>query len=132
MSGEAPRRGMTGKLPVGVEAFEAPHLFLPHTILVYHRTLIPTGWHPRVLILRWTRVTYLDRRGARSFALVAKLCRERRTLLLLGDVHPETRQGLGRGGVMDDIGPGDIFPRREEALRRARDFLGQRATEGPA
>ena len=131
MNDDQPRSPIPGELPPGVDAFEAPHPFLLHTLLVYHRTLISTGWHPRVLILRLARVPYLDARGARAVAMLSLLCRQRRTLLLLSDVRPEVWRGLGRQGVLDEIGPGNILTRWQAALDRAREFLGQDGTSGP-
>lgn len=117
-------RDVRGELPHGAEVFEAPHLFLLHTVLAYHRTLASTGWYPRVLIVRLSRVPYLDRRGARAVAVLAQLCRQRRALLVLSDVQPGAWQGLGREGVIDEVGPNNVFTRWPEALQRAKRYLG--------
>jgi hypothetical protein len=108
----------------GLEVFEAPHLLLLHTILVYHRALTSTGWAPRVLIVRLARVPYLDRRGAHALTALSRLCRERRTRLLLSDVQPDAWGGLGREGVLDEVGPGSVFTQWRDAENRARDLLG--------
>lgn len=108
----------------GLEVFEAPHLLLLHTVLVYHRAVTATGWAPRVLIVRLGRVPRLDRRGAHAIKVLARLCREGRTRLLLSEVEAETRGKLGREGALDEIGPRNVFSHWEEAMARARQLLG--------
>ena len=122
---ESPRlRDVPEEVPPGIEVFEAPPLFLLHIVLTFHRTLESTGWYPRVLILRLNRVPALDRRGSRAIAMLAKLCRDRRALLVLSDVHSEAWRVLGNDGVLDEIGPSNVFTQWCEALKRARQLLG--------
>ena len=124
---EDPRQPDTrAGLPAGVEAFVAPHLFMLHTVLIYHQTLVSTNGCPRILIFRLSHVPFIDRQGARTIGILAQLCRRRRTVLLLSDVQPDTWRGLGTAGVIDELGPGNIFVRWNEAVARARHLLGHR------
>jgi sulfate permease, SulP family len=108
----------------GIEVFEAPHLVLLHTVLVYHRALTSTGWAPRVLIVRLSRIPFLDRRGAHALTVLSELCRGRGTRLLLSDVRPAAWCGLARQGTLDEVGPRNVFAQWTEALERARELLG--------
>lgn len=108
----------------GLEVFEAPHLLLLHTVLVYHRALTATGWAPRVLVVRLSRLPRLDRRGAHAIKALSGLCREGRTRLLLSEVQPHAWRDLGQEGVLDEVGPGNVFAHWQEALERARQLLG--------
>lgn len=112
------------ELRPGLEVFEAPHLLLLHTVLVYHRALTATGWAPRVLVVRLARIPCLDPRGAHTIKVLSGLCREGRTRLLLSDVQPDAWRGLGQEGVLDDVGPGNVFAQWHQAVERAHQLLG--------
>jgi hypothetical protein len=79
-----------------------------------------------VLIVRLARIPCLDRRGAHAITVLSQLCRGRRTRLLLSDVQADTWRGLGREGVLDEVGPGNVFAEWQRALDRASELLGLR------
>jgi hypothetical protein len=76
------------------------------------------------LIFRLPHLSRLDRRGARAIGMLAQLCRERRTLLILSGVQHEAWGVLGHEGVLDEVGPRNVLRRWSDALERAREFLG--------
>jgi len=107
-----------------LEVFEAPPLLLLHTVLSYHSALTAAGWSPKVLIVRLSRLSSMDRRGARTIKILAGLCRAGRTRLILSDVQSNARRGLGEEGVLDEVGPLNVFAQWDQALMRARQLLG--------
>jgi hypothetical protein len=121
---EEPREpDLRAALPPGVDVFHASHLFLLHVVLVYHRSLVSMGSYPRVLIFRLASLACLDRRGARVIATLAKFCRAQRASLVLSEVRPEVWRMLGQEGVLDEVGPGNVFAQWTGALNRAREIL---------
>jgi SulP family sulfate permease len=123
-SNEEPREpDLRGALPPGVDVFHASHLFLLHVVLVYHRSLVSMGSYPRVLIFRLASLPCLDRRGARVIGTLAKLCRAKRGSLVLSDVRPGVWRMLGQEGVLDEVGPGNVFAQWNDAVNRAREIL---------
>lgn len=120
------RPDVRADLPPSVEVFVAPHLLLLHSVLIYHQALVSTNGCPRILIFRLSPIAYIDRQAARTIATLAQLCRQRHTVLLLSDVQPEVWRGLGKEGVIDELGPDNIVVGWTEALARARRLLGRK------
>jgi STAS domain-containing protein len=113
-------------LPAGVIAFEASELLLLDAVIHYFDSARWTDHPARVLILDLHRLATLDGWGARTVALLGRLCRGRGTTLVLSRLAPAARATLGRTGVIDEIGPRNAFTRWEDALARAGEIVAGR------
>ena len=62
---------------------------------------------------------------------LARSCKHDRTLLLLADVHAQPMFALARSDILEEIGETNLFGNLDDALDRAREFLGLPAEPHP-
>jgi hypothetical protein len=106
-------------LPAGVVAFEATDLVLLDAVIHYFDSARWMDRPARVLILDLRRLSTIDRWGARTVRLLGRLCRGRRTVLLLSGLRMGARVELFETGVIDEIGSQNVFTRWQDAVARA-------------
>jgi MFS superfamily sulfate permease-like transporter len=78
------------------------------------------GHRPRVLVLGLEGLAALDARGIRMIQLLAGRCRGTGSRLVIGGAGSQARAMLARAGLLDELGPQNVFPRMREALAHAR------------
>jgi MFS superfamily sulfate permease-like transporter len=107
---------------------------LPPTVQVFHadcplalyqatkvKSLVEMlGHQPRVFVLGVEHLAALDARGVRMVQLLVGRCRHTRTTLIIGGAGVHTHAMLARAGLLDELGPQNVFPRLREALTYAR------------
>jgi SulP family sulfate permease len=107
-------------LPRTVAVFGADHLFALCQVISMKAALEMLGDRPRVLVLGLEGLPALDARGVRIIQLLAERCRRSGTCLVIGGAGPQPLTMLARAGLLDEIGPQNLFPCMREALVRAR------------
>lgn len=107
---------------------------LPPTIEVFHidcpltlykatsakKLLEMLGHRPRVFVLAVEDLATLDARGIRMINLLQDRCRRSGTILMIGGARVAIYAILARSGLLDELGPQNVFPRLREALTHAR------------
>ena len=95
-------------------------------------TINQVGKKPRVLIIRMRDVPAIDATGLHALQELARRCRREGTLLLLSDVHAQPMFALVRSDILPVIGEENLFGNIDDALNRARDYLGLPRIARPA
>lgn len=114
-----------GPIPRTVEVFRPECRLGLYGVASATSLLKMLGPHPRVFVLGLERLTALDSRCVRSVQLVASRCRGAGTTLLLCGTGPQARATLARAGLLDEIGPQNVFLDLREALVHARICAGR-------
>jgi SulP family sulfate permease len=84
-----------------------------------------------VLIIRLREVPVIDSTGLHALQDLAKRSRKDGTLLILSDVHAQPMFALVRSEMLEEIGEENLFGNIDDALDRARDYLGLRRVGRP-
>lgn len=111
-------------VPDGVEVFEISGPFFFGAAEEFKNALSAVAGKPRVLIIRMRDVPTIDSTGLHALKDLARRSRGDATLLLLSDVHAQPMFVLVRSDLLDTIGEENIFGNIDDALNRARDYLG--------
>jgi SulP family sulfate permease len=119
-------------VPPGVEVYEinGPFFFGVADRLkdILHNLERP----PKVFILRMRRVPSIDATGMHSLDEFHDKCKRDGTLLLLSGVHAQPLFAFTRSGFIDVVGSENMFGNLDDALNRAREFLGLPPKSRPA
>ncbi len=118
-------------VPRGVEVFEISGPFFFGAAEQFKDTLRQVAKKPQVLIIRLRDVPAIDSTGLHALHELARSCKHDRTLLLLADVHAQPMFALARSDILEEIGQVNLFGNLDDALDRAREFLGLPAEPHP-
>jgi sulfate permease, SulP family len=119
-------------IPEGVVVYEVNGPFFFGAADRFRDTLGQVARQPRVLIVRMRNVPAMDSTGLRALTDVWKKNRAAGTLMLLSDVHAQPMIVLGRSGLLDQVGDDNLFGNLDDALNRAREYLGLPAVPKPS
>ena len=111
-------------IPKGVEVFEISGPFFFGAAEQFKDTLRQIARKPRVLIIRMRDVPAIDATGLHALHELARRSKHDGTLLLLADVHAQPMFALARSDMLDEIGETNLFGNIDDALDRAREYLG--------
>jgi SulP family sulfate permease len=119
-------------VPAGVEIFEISGPFFFGAAEQFRDTLGTVAGKPRVLIIRMRDVPVIDATGIHALKDLSKRARKDGSLLLLSDVHAQPMFALVRSEMLQEIGEENLFGNIDDALDRARDYLGLVRVAHPA
>ena len=119
-------------IPPGVEVFEINGPFFFGAAEQFKDTLSEIAKKPKVLIIRMRDVPAIDSTGLHALQELAGRCEHEGTLLLLADVHAQPMFALVRSDMLAEIGEQNLFGHIDDALDRAREYLGLPAQPHPA
>ena len=111
-------------VPSGVEIYEINGPFFFGAAEAFRETLTTVADAPRVLILRMRNVPVIDSTGVRALKDVVTRSRREGTLVLLSDLHSQPMATIRRTGIEDVIGQENLLASIDDALDRARAYLG--------
>ena len=118
------------RIPRGVEVYEINGPFFFGAAERFKDTLARVARKPQVLIIRMRHVLALDSTGMHALKDVVHRSRKDGTLVLLSDVHMQPLVALTGSALLAEIGDENLFGNLDDALNRARRFLGE-AEEPP-
>jgi len=78
------------------------------------------------------RVPVIDSTGLAALREVVRRSRKEGTLVVLSDVHSQPIVALTRSGLSDELGEDNVTGNLDDALNRARLYLGLSTEERPA
>ena len=107
-------------LPPTVEVFHADCPLALYQATTVKSLLEMLGHRPRVFVLGVEDLAALDARGVRMIRLLVDRCHGTGTTLIIGGAGVQTHAMLARAGLLDELGPQNVFPRLREALTYAR------------
>jgi sulfate permease, SulP family len=111
-------------VPAGVEVYEISGPFFFGAAEMFKDRLSQIAGKPRVLILRMRHVLAMDSTALHALRDVIKRCRREGTLVVLSDVHAQPIAVLVQAGPEGGIGEENIHGNIDDALNRAREYLG--------
>jgi sulfate permease, SulP family len=118
------------RIPKGVEVYEINGPFFFGAAERFKDTLARVARKPRVLIMRMRHVLALDSTGMHALKDIVHRSRQDGTLVLLSDVHMQPLVALTGSPTLAEIGDENVFGHLDDALNRARRYLGE-AEEPP-
>ncbi len=107
-------------LPADVQVYDLQGPFFFAAAERFEQTLSDIQAHPRVLILRFQWVPFIDGTGLASLGRLADRLRQRHIQLVLISLSAEVEQELERSGLLERIGREHIFPDLDSALQQSR------------
>jgi MFS superfamily sulfate permease-like transporter len=107
-------------LPPTIEVFHADCPLALYKATSAKKLLEMLGHRPRVFVLGVEHLAALDARGVRMIRLLVDQCHGTGTTLIIGGAAVQTHAMLARAGLLDELGPQNVFPRLREALTYAR------------
>jgi SulP family sulfate permease len=119
-------------VPPGVDIFEVNGPFFFGVAETFKDTIGQVAKKPRVLIIRMRNVPSIDSSGMHALKDVIHRSRKDGTLVLLSDVHTQPLVAIGRSAVLEEIGEENLFGNIDDALDRAREYLGLPFSERPS
>jgi len=119
-------------VPAGVEVFEVNGPFFFGAAETFKETLASVARTPKVLVIRMRHVPAIDSTGMNALRDLVRRGRRDGTLVLLSDVRTQPLEALTRSAALDEIGENNVFADFDDALDRARIYLGLPTGERPA
>jgi SulP family sulfate permease len=118
-------------VPPGVLVYEISGPFFFGAAEMFKDRLSQIAGKPRVLILRMRHVLAVDSTALRALRDVVDRTRREGTLVVLSDVHAQPVIALVQAGMQAGIGEENIHGNIDDALNRAREYLGLPAVARP-
>ena len=119
-------------IPKGVDVYEIDGPFFFGAADSFRDTVVTVARRPKVLIVRLRRVPAIDSSGLAALRDLATQSRREGTLVILSDVHSQPVIALRNSTVWDELGGANIMGNIDDALNRARMYLGLPTEERPA
>ncbi len=111
-------------VPPEVEVYEINGPFFFGAAETLRDRLEGIAARPKVLILRLRHVPAIDSTGLHALRDLVARSRRRGSLVLLSDVHAQPVVALERSGLYEELGEENIHGNIDDALNRAREYLG--------
>lgn len=118
-------------IPAGVQVFQINGPFFFGAASRLGDLLDQIGRVPRVFVLRFRQVPFIDATGAHALGEFVRKCRSQGTAVVLCQLSPQVRATLGRMGTLEDIGEENIAGGLEQALTIAEKLNGSSNHAGP-
>jgi len=119
-------------VPEGVQVYEINGPFFFGAAEVFREQLSRFAEKPRVLVLRMRHVPAIDSTGIHALRQVIRRSRQEGTHVVLSGVHAQPMVALGRAGLLDEMGEENVCGNIDDALNRAREYLGLPPVPPPA
>jgi SulP family sulfate permease len=119
---------MARKLPAGVALYEINGPFFFGAAERFKEVLNRVSGSPRVLVVRLRHVPAIDSTGLHALRELAHGRLTGRTKLVLADVHAQPMIALTNSGLLNVIGPENVFGSLDEALERAAELVSRPRT----
>ena len=120
------------EIPAGVDVYEIDGPFFFGAAETFKDTVGSVAKRPKVLIIRMRRVPAIDSTGLAALRDVVDRSRREGTLVILSDVHSQPVVALTNSGFYDELGEANVCGNLDDALNRARAYLGLSTAERPA
>lgn len=119
-------------VPPGVDVYEIDGPFFFGAAESFKEALTTVARKPKALILRMRRVPVIDSTGLAALRDVVQRCKKEGTLVVLSDVHSQPVAALTSSGFLEELGIENVTGNLDDALDRARLYLGMSTGERPA
>jgi SulP family sulfate permease len=119
-------------LPEGVQVYEITGPFFFGAAEMFKDRVGRIAGSPKVLILRMRHVPAIDSTGLHALRDLARRSKREGTLVVLSDVHAQPVIALERSGLYDELTEENVHGNLDDALNRARAYLGLPAEPRPA
>jgi SulP family sulfate permease len=119
-------------VPEGVQVYEITGPFFFGAAEMFKDRVSRIAGKPKVLILRMRHVPAIDSTGLHALRDVVHRSGREGTLVILSDVHAQPVVALERSGTYDELGEENVHGNIDDALNRAREYLGLPAAAPPA
>ena len=119
------------QIPDGVQVYEITGPFFFGAAEMFKDRVGRIAGRPRVLILRMRHVPAIDSTGLHALRELVRRSQREGTLVVLSDVHAQPVVALERSGLYDELGEENVHGNIDDALNRAREFLGLSAVARP-
>jgi SulP family sulfate permease len=111
-------------IPDGVQVYEITGPFFFGAAEMFKDRVGRIAGKPAVLIVRMRHVPAIDSTGLHALRDLVRRSRREGTLVILSDVHAQPVVALERSGLYDELGEENIHGNIDDALNRARQYLG--------
>jgi SulP family sulfate permease len=111
-------------LPPGVELYEINGLFFFGAAYKFREAMGVVDRAPKVRIIQMRHVLAIDATGIHVLKDGLKSAKRHGIGFILAEVQAQPRQALERAGLLEDIGEENVAGTMEQALARARHYLG--------
>jgi SulP family sulfate permease len=119
-------------IPDGVQVYEITGPFFFGAAETFKDRVGRIAGKPKVLIIRLRHVPAIDSTGLHALRELIHRSRQEGILVLLSDVHAQPVVALERSGLYDELTEENIHGNIDDALNRARDYLGLPPATRPA
>ncbi|HEX7069964.1 MAG TPA: SulP family inorganic anion transporter, partial [Rhodothermales bacterium] len=120
------------QVPEGVEVYEINGPFFFGAAEKFKSTVGQLANSPKVFIIRMRNVMAMDSTGLHALKDLVRRSRHDGAFVILSDVHTQPLFAMERSGLLDEIGSENAFGNIDDALNRAREFLGEEPVEPPS
>ena len=119
-------------IPEGVQVYEITGPFFFGAAELFKDRVGRIAGKPKVLIIRMRHVPAIDSTGLHALRELVHRSRKEGMLVILSDVHAQPVVALDRSGLYDELTEDNIHGNIDDALNRARQYLGLEPLERPA
>lgn len=130
--GGDPNAAVLREIPEGVDVYEIDGPFFFGAAESFKSAVGNVARRPRVLIIRLRRVPAIDSTGLAALRDVVQQSRREGILVILSDVHSQPVMALTRSEFYEELGEDNVTGNLDDALDRARMYLGLPTEERPA
>jgi SulP family sulfate permease len=119
-------------IPEGVQVYEITGPFFFGAAEMFKDRVGRIAGKPKVLIIRMRHVPAIDSTGLHALRELVHRSRKEGMLVILSDVHAQPVVALDRSGLYDELTEDNIHGNIDDALNRAREYLGLEPVQRPA
>ena len=112
------------EIPEGVQVYEITGPFFFGAAEMFKDRVGRIAGKPKVLIVRLRHVPAIDSTGLHALRELIQRSRKEGMLVILSDVHAQPVVALERSGLYDELTEENIHGNIDDALNRARQYLG--------
>jgi SulP family sulfate permease len=120
------------EIPEGVDVYEIDGPFFFGAAESFKDAVSSVARRPKVLVIRMRRVPVIDSSGLAALRDVVRRSRREGTLVILSDVHSQPVVAVTNSSFYQDLGENNLCSNLDDALDRARLYLGLPTAERPA
>jgi SulP family sulfate permease len=118
-------------IPGGVQVYEITGPFFFGAAEMFKDRVGRIAGKPKVLIIRMRHVPAIDSTGLHALRELVHRSRKEGMLVILSDVHAQPVVALERSGLYDELTEENIHGNIDDALNRAREYLGLEPVQRP-